>query len=362
MSIPELPTSSPPRGLRLHQLLDVANTPKTSGYPLVWDAATGKWKATLLGTAGLADGSVTFAKLNADVGTSFDSRWVNVAGDTMTGALALPSNGLNVGSGQLQVTGGNTSISGDLLLASGKSIAFPVEFKDNKIDLWGAAGGFSLGIASGEIKHSVPILNFHRFRVNAVTKLEVGGSAVDIPTRLTQSGDYAYVGAFNAGIGPTYPRAGNDLGIGWNFTGGSREVTFWNTDTTPATVPFDFRQLTGASSSAHLMRLGYTSSIPQVLLPSGSSGLPGAAYIDDTDTGWHRSAANTMQGITGAVLSMTLVNISGVGHVVVPSAARLSLSGYAASGVGTPATVNNKYAVYDSSGTLVGYIPIFTTL
>jgi hypothetical protein len=33
-------------------------------------------------------------------------------GDTMTGALNLPSNGLNVGSGQLQVTGGNVTTSG----------------------------------------------------------------------------------------------------------------------------------------------------------------------------------------------------------------------------------------------------------
>lgn len=39
---------------------------------------------------------------------------VNIAGDTMTGALALPSNGLNVGSGQLQVTGGNVTCSGSI--------------------------------------------------------------------------------------------------------------------------------------------------------------------------------------------------------------------------------------------------------
>ena len=42
---------------------------------------------------------------------------VNIAGDTMTGALALPANGLNVGSGQLQVTGGNITGSGSLTMA-----------------------------------------------------------------------------------------------------------------------------------------------------------------------------------------------------------------------------------------------------
>jgi hypothetical protein len=38
---------------------------------------------------------------------------VNIAGDTMTGALILPANGLNVGSGQLQVTGGNVTCTGN---------------------------------------------------------------------------------------------------------------------------------------------------------------------------------------------------------------------------------------------------------
>lgn len=42
----------------------------------------------------------------------------NVSAQTMAGALNLPANGLNVGSGQLQVTGGNVSVSG-ALTASG---------------------------------------------------------------------------------------------------------------------------------------------------------------------------------------------------------------------------------------------------
>ena len=37
---------------------------------------------------------------------------MKVSGDTMTGTLNLPANGLNVGSGQLQVTGGNVTTSG----------------------------------------------------------------------------------------------------------------------------------------------------------------------------------------------------------------------------------------------------------
>jgi hypothetical protein len=48
---------------------------------------------------------------------------VNIAGDTMTGTLNLPANGLNVGSGQLQVTGGNVTASGSIT-ASGNITAY----------------------------------------------------------------------------------------------------------------------------------------------------------------------------------------------------------------------------------------------
>jgi len=41
-----------------------------------------------------------------------ESNAVRKSGDTMVGALALPSNGLNVGSGQLQVSGGNVTTTG----------------------------------------------------------------------------------------------------------------------------------------------------------------------------------------------------------------------------------------------------------
>jgi len=48
---------------------------------------------------------------------------VNIEGDTMTGALNLPANGLDVGSGQLKVTGGNVTLSGNLT-ASGNITAY----------------------------------------------------------------------------------------------------------------------------------------------------------------------------------------------------------------------------------------------
>ncbi|MEQ1875074.1 MAG: hypothetical protein ABL958_00415 [Bdellovibrionia bacterium] len=68
------------------------------GVPTVTtDLTTRDWVATAL--AGKADTTHTH-----------DADYVNVGGDTMTGALALPSNGLAVGATQLVVSGGNVGI------------------------------------------------------------------------------------------------------------------------------------------------------------------------------------------------------------------------------------------------------------
>ena len=88
-------------------------------------------------------------------------------------------------------------------------------------------------------------------------------STVGINSTLYQAGGYAYLGCYNSGA-PVYPRAGNDLGIAWNFSNGLRDVTFWNTDSTPATESFIFRQLTGAATSTLLMKI----------MPNGSICVP----------------------------------------------------------------------------------------
>lgn len=62
-----------------------------------------------------ADTNAWGGHLNADLDT-IDSNMVSLlltSAQTMAGALNLPSNGLNVGSGQLQVSGGNVSSTGN---------------------------------------------------------------------------------------------------------------------------------------------------------------------------------------------------------------------------------------------------------
>lgn len=87
---------------------------------------------------------------------------------------------------------------------------------------------------------------------NPAFKLDVNGTA-NISSTLTQSGGIAYLGNYNL-AGTNYPRSGNDLAIAWNWTNGSRDMSFWNTDVA-ATVAFSFKQLLGASSKSDLLTI-----------------------------------------------------------------------------------------------------------
>jgi hypothetical protein len=70
--------------------------------------------------ADITSGTVDSARLNVGTGANqvaagnhshnYDATYVNVTGDTMTGSLNLPSNGLVVGTNQLSVSGGNVGI------------------------------------------------------------------------------------------------------------------------------------------------------------------------------------------------------------------------------------------------------------
>jgi hypothetical protein len=77
-----------------------------------------------------------FLNLGGGVSTATDSAYVNVTGDTMTGTLNLPANGLVAGTNQLVLSGGNVGI-GTTSPAS-------------KLDLegGGTANGITLGTAN----------------------------------------------------------------------------------------------------------------------------------------------------------------------------------------------------------------------
>lgn len=60
-----------------------------------------------------------------------DTNQVQKSGDTMVGSLNLPSNGLNVGSGQLQVTGGNVVTSGQFTASNNVTAYSDERLKEN---------------------------------------------------------------------------------------------------------------------------------------------------------------------------------------------------------------------------------------
>lgn len=64
---------------------------------------------------------------------------------------------------------------------------------------------------------------------------------------------WAYLGSVNSS--GLYPDAGTHLAVGWNETGGGRDITFWNTDTAGGGTSFQFNQLTGASTDENLFTI-----------------------------------------------------------------------------------------------------------
>jgi len=83
-----------------------------------------------------------------------------------------------------------------------------------------------------------------------VVDIESGGVTVDgltVNGALTQDTSWAYLGSFNSS--GVYPSAGTALAVGWNASGGGRDISFWNTDTANTSgSSFNFKQLTGASA------------------------------------------------------------------------------------------------------------------
>lgn len=105
-------------------------------------AATAQIALTNIGTAGTYKSVTVDAKGRVTAGTNPTTLAgygitdaVLKSGDTMTGALNLPSNGLNVGSGQLTVTGGNVTASGTLSTTG--SAAFGGATTGNRLTVYG---------------------------------------------------------------------------------------------------------------------------------------------------------------------------------------------------------------------------------
>lgn len=101
-----------------------------------------------------------------------ESNAVRKTGDTMTGTLNLSSNGLNVGSGQLVVTGGNVTTSGQFIASNNVTAYSDARLKDDIKPISGAlakvmdmrgvtfsykdTGTRSAGVIAQEVQRSLP--------------------------------------------------------------------------------------------------------------------------------------------------------------------------------------------------------------
>lgn len=112
--------------------------------------------------------------------------------------------------------------------------------------------------------------------------------------------NYLYPGANMAGVYPKLSSV-NGLGaaIGWNFSGGNAEMNFWNTyETHGGGVPsFQFRQMTGAGTSAHCLSIGGDGKL--------TIGQP-------ADTTLYRAAANSLKTDVSFTAGQGLVGMQNV--------------------------------------------------
>jgi len=112
-----------------------------TGMWIVTNGTSGSFTVTVRSDGGGATGTVVtqgystivFASVSGATVEVFaaDSDRVKTSGDTMVGSLNLPSNGLNVGSGQLQVTGGNVTTSGQFTASNNVTAYSDERLKEN---------------------------------------------------------------------------------------------------------------------------------------------------------------------------------------------------------------------------------------
>ncbi|MBT3235162.1 MAG: hypothetical protein HN353_04365, partial [Bdellovibrionales bacterium] len=128
--------------------------------------------------------------------TESDNRFVNISGgETMTGSLSLPTDGLNVGTGELEVSGGNVSASGNInvggdLATSGViGASLPlVTAANTKIitTTWNAVERFSVDLEGDITTSGVLDIGSSSSDANTYDLLQVGNADGD---KLTVRGD-----------------------------------------------------------------------------------------------------------------------------------------------------------------------------
>lgn len=180
-----------------------------------------------------ADTNAWGGHLNANLDT-IDSNIVSLSiatTQTMTGALALPSNGLNVGSGQLNVTGGNVSMSGNASAVngtfSGTLGVTGAATLSSTLAVTGAATFSSTLTAStaptlgGHLTNKTYVDGVDALKLNLAGgtmtgNLSIINSTTEMTLTLGSSGGYYYGNATVAG----FKNSGGTNRVSWNISSG----------------------------------------------------------------------------------------------------------------------------------------------
>lgn len=151
---------------------------------------------------------------------------------SMTGALTLPSNGLNVGSGQLNVTGGNVAMSGQLsvtgsasygntLLVNGAVTFDSTLLVTGAVTLSSTATASTAPSANGHLTNKLYVDNANALKLNLsggtmTGNLSIINSTTEMTLTLGSSAGYFFGNATTAGWK-------NSLGtsrVSWNISSG----------------------------------------------------------------------------------------------------------------------------------------------
>lgn len=151
--------------------------------------------------------------------------------------------------------------------------------------------------------------------------------------KLYQTGGHAILADASGG---SYPPSGAAFAVGWNFTGGSRDITMWNTDvnnTVASRNPsFVWRQLLGASSRTDLMELR----------------ADGTLSVFSATTSIPIIAARNGAGVV-------IFGANWNGAIFTSNAAEASVNAFGT----TPVAGFRKIQVLNSAGAHIGYIPVY---
>lgn len=260
------------------------------------------------------------AHLNADLDT-IDANMVSrilTSAQTLAGAINLPSNGLNVGSGQLRVTGGNVTASGALTVSGATTLSTTLTVSSNVT----FQGAFSLtGTGATSLGGALSVTGATTLAYNGLNvgagQLNCTGGNVSMSGNLTvtgscTTGNKTVNGTMNVTGATTL--AANGLNVG----SGQLQVSGGNVSASGSFSASGNISATGTLSAGGAATLSSTLGVTGATTLSSTLGVTGATTLSSTlnVTGATTLASNSLNVGSGQ-LQVSGGNVSMSGSLAV---------------------------------------------